>query len=523
MVRARSLILVPVMLTLGWAGESPARLYQNARKAYQKNDFIQAYALASEAAALAPGRLEYRSFANTVRMRSMLGAKAETSTVVDQGGGVSTISPAELREARQLLAPPVLRGLDGRRDFELRGDTRQLFDGVSKAFGLKVIFDRDLLAGAQAAFHLEQAGWPESLHALEALTSTFIVPVNEHVFLVAKDTAQKRAELEPVVSILLDYPEPLTPQEVQESARAVQTTFDITKMGIDNALHVVLFRDRVSRITPAAALFRQLTEHRAQIVTDIEVLLISQTSSIAYGLGLQTTYPLVFTGGLVAPVGTTYTAPTGYWAPLPSFGGGRTAMGLGISDTDMLATMSRGQTRSLLKAQLAGVDGQAAQLRVGDRYPIITSKYSNSTASTSAYATAPSVNFEDLGLTLKLTSRVHSSESVSLEVEAEMKALGSEILDDIPIISSRKLVTRVRATFGQTAILAGLFQQNISRSASGLPLFSLFSGTRDNTGSADQTHLLITLTPHLVSPPPGELPSPAIRAGTESRALTPLD
>lgn len=518
----RTLIVVIFAFLLPvWAEDTAARLYRNARKAYEKKDFIAAYLLSSEAVARDPKNSEYWEFARSVRTRAMPGLKVESTPA--PSAAASSISAADLREARQAQPPPMLRGRDELHDFNTRGDTRQLYEEVCRAYGLSVLFDRDLLPGASAPFRVEQMRWQDALHALETLTGTFIVPVNERVALIAKDNAQKRAELEPVMNVLVDYPQPLTPQEIQEAARAVQTTFDITKMGIDNALRVVLFRDRVSRLRPAVELFRQLTEHRGQMVAEVDLLLVSSTSSLAYGLGLQNASQLVFTGQLLSSLATTYTAPSGYATPLPSFGGGRTSMAIGIADTELLATMTRGQAQSLASAQLLCVDGQAAQFHVGDRYPIITAKYSNSTTNTSAYATAPSVQFEDLGLSLKITSRVHSSTEVSLEIEAEVKSLGSETVNDIPVVSNRKLATRIRTGFDETVILAGIGQSTLAQSWSGLPLVSFLPGARDNSHSLDRAQLLITVRPRLVSPPPGESPGPAIRVGSESRTLTPLD
>ena len=58
----------------------------------------------------------------------------------------------------------------------------------------------------------------------------------------------------------------------------------------------------------------------------------------------------------------------------------------------------------LLNAQMVALDGQAATLHVGDRYPIVTSGYYGATTGTgTVYTPPPTINFEDLGLVLKMT------------------------------------------------------------------------------------------------------------------------
>ena len=80
---------------------------------------------------------------------------------------------------------------------------------------------------------MENVTWTEAARSLEACTGTFIIAVTDKVGLVAKDTLPKRTELEPAMSVVIPYPEPLTPQELQEAVTAARTLFDLTKVGVD--------------------------------------------------------------------------------------------------------------------------------------------------------------------------------------------------------------------------------------------------------------------------------------------------
>ncbi len=86
------------------------------------------------------------------------------------------------------------------------------------------------------------------------------------------------------------------------------------------------------------------------------------------------------------------------------------------------------------------LDGQAATLHVGSRYPIITNTYVGNTAGSvgTVYTPPPTVNYEDLGLVLKVTPSLHDGGEMTLDLDTEFKVLGAQTSSGIPIIANRK-------------------------------------------------------------------------------------
>ena len=76
-------------------------------------------------------------------------------------------------------------------------DGRELFEEVSKAYGLEAVFDNDYQPVSAFRFQLTEADYRQALRALEVSTSSFIVPLSSRRFLVARDNPQKRTDLEP--------------------------------------------------------------------------------------------------------------------------------------------------------------------------------------------------------------------------------------------------------------------------------------------------------------------------------------
>lgn len=509
------------------AAGGAAALFRLARRAERRGDMAEAYLKASQAVALAPEAAEYWNYSQALRTRALAQLPPAPAARTEADGSGDTpvpaefrITPEELFEARRLLPPPVLRGKEETRSFRLHDSAKRLFETVARAYGIEVIFDSDYQDGPPIRFQLDGADWREALRALEAVTGSFLVPLGERLALAAKDTPQKRAELEPVMNLLLPLPESLKAQDLQEVARAVQSALDLTKVGFDLNRRLILFRDRVSKLRPAVALFEQLLPHRAQVTIEVELLAVNESSGLNLGLAARSSFPLAFAGN-PTPFST---RPQTDAARMAAFGGGRTQMAVTVVDGELFSALTRGQSLSLVQSQLRTLDGEQASLHIGDRYPVITAGFFGPAGSGgNVYRPPPTVNFEELGVVLKVTPRIHNAREITLELEAEFKSLAGAALNGIPVISNRRFASRLRTGFHEAAIVAGVESESISQSWSGLPLLALAPGLRSGTRSLERSRLLLVVRPRLEALPPVEMPVFPIRTGSETRPLTPLD
>jgi type II secretory pathway component GspD/PulD (secretin) len=341
--------------------------------------------------------------------------------------------------------------------------------------------------------------------------------------MVVKDTEQKRRETENHIVVTVPIPEPVTLQEAQELGRSVQQLMEIQRFAIDSAQRLVIFRDRASKVRPAEAVLHQLLHRKAEIAIEVELISVAKTTSFGLGLDLPTDFPLV----AFADIGRhARTLPSGILNFL-TFGGGNTYLGIGIISANLLATWSKSIGQTVLKAEIRAIDGQPANFHAGDKYPIMTLGYFGKiNPGEQVYTPPPTFNFEDLGLVLKITPKVHDSKEVSLEVEAEFKLLGSTNFNGIPVISNRKFDNRERLRFDESAVIAGLVNNTTATELSGLagavriPGLAPFFGR--TTKDRDQGELLLVIKPRLLSVPASETVPRPIFIGAESRLLTPM-
>jgi general secretion pathway protein D len=140
------------------------------------------------------------------------------------------------------------------------------------------------------------------------------------------------------------------------------------------------------------------------------------------------------------------------------------------------------------------------------------SSSTNSSANQTAY---PSADYVDLGLKIKATPRLHGDDEVTLHLEFDIKSLAGSAVNGIPILSNRSIDQTVRLREDETSVLSGIVQNNEARSISGLPWTSLVPSigdlTGENTGTNQQTEILILVTPRALRLPPHD--APALYAG----------
>jgi general secretion pathway protein D len=514
-------LIACLTLTCGLVGaaSSAEQLFRQAQKAEQSGEVVKAYLLYAQAAAADPTNITYWQHAQALRpAASLIDASPPKppsfpSDKIDQTL-FGRITNTDLEDARKPLPPPELKAARGRRDYDLRGDSKALWEQVTAALQLKVLFDADYKPTRPFRFELTGADYRDTLRALQAATDSFLVPISQRLIFVANDTTQKRREFERTAAVVVPFPEAISVQELQEIATSIRGVMGSQKLMVDTTRHLILIRDQVSKVRLAQKLIEDLLRPRAQVSIDIEILTTDLSSSLNYGLSLPTSFPLA---SFVNRTNLINYIPSGFSTFL-AFGGGASLLGFGVTDARLFATVSKSSAQSILKAQVVAVEGLPASLHVGQKYPIMTSGYfGNTSGSGTVYTPPPTINFEDLGLLLKVTPHVVGTNEVSLDLDAEFKLLGAASVDGIPVVANRQYQSKVDVMAGQWAILSGLMSAQEAKTITGLPILSYIPFLRNNTITKDVGATLIVLKPHVTVAPPSETPAVKAWAGTETR------
>ncbi len=509
---------VLLLCSSAW-GVTALELYQQAQKAEHAGETVRAYLLYAQAAASDPANLAYWERAQALRpmaslMKESQPVPADLAPEKVDRTLFGSITDQDLEQARKPLPPAILKALPGRQDFDLRGDSKALWEKIAAAFHLMVIFDTAYQPVPALRLQLDSTDYRDALRALEAATNSFLTPVSDRLLFVANDTPAKRTEYEGTAAVLIPFPETISVQELQEISTGVRGTLDMTRLMVDTQRHVILVRDRVTKVRLAEKLLQDLLRPRAQVAIEVEIMTTDQSSALSYGLSLQTSFSLV---NFSSKANLLSSIPSGI-ANFMTFGGGASLLGFGVTNANLFATVSKGSASTVLTSEIVALDGQPSTLHVGDKYPLVTNAYIGNTSGGGAVFTPPpTFSFEDLGLVLKVTPHIHGIDEVTLDLSAEFKLLGATSVDGIPVISSRKYESKTRVMTGEWAVLAGLMTSSEARTITGLPILSLIPLLRSNNVNTDYGQTLIVLKPHLLILPPSESATWRAWCGTETK------
>jgi general secretion pathway protein D len=115
----------------------------------------------------------------------------------------------------------------------------------------------------------------------------------------------------------------------------------------------------------------------------------------------------------------------------------------------------------------------------------------------------PGSEYIDLGIKVKATPTVHGENEVTLQLEFEIRALAGNNVNGIPIITNRTVSQTVRLKEGEPSIVAGLLDNQETKSLSGIPGLANLPGVGYAFGrrstSLNDTELLIVVTPRRMS------------------------
>jgi pilus assembly protein CpaC len=178
---------------------------------------------------------------------------------------------------------------------------------------------------------------------------------------------------------------------------------------------------------------------------------------------------------------------------------------IGSKDVNVLidALAQDSLARILAEPNLTVMSGEAGSFLVGGEFPIPVAQQNNTTT----------IEFKKYGVALRFVPTVMSDGRIDLHVAPEVSQLStqgavqlsaSNSSLSIPALTVRRAETSVELGSGQTFALAGLLQDNVTNSTTGVPVLgdlpiigSLF---RSNAFQRQETELVILVTPYVVRP-----------------------
>lgn len=472
------------------------------------------------------------------------------------GQATQVVPPLYQKKASQLGQPEPLLAATALHSFHLRDQPRQLIQQVFRAYGIEPLID-DSVDSVHGPIHFEidNVSFAVAARALGLATNTFYVPLDAHRVLVARDTRENRRQFmrEQVETVYLSG---LSDTELTDVENLAKNVFGVAQSAKDPATNALTLRAPEEDLDAFNTNMRGLLAGHNQVVLDTRVIQLANNNTRNTGVQLpqsisafnvyaaeqqilnanQALVQQIISSGLAAPGDTLailgillasgQVSSSLFQNGLALFGGGITQSALSPGGPVTLnLNLNSSDSRTLDDIRLRLGDNEAGTINLGTRYPIQTSSYSSLSPSlpnipgltgagasgslssllsslSGSVPTIPMIQYQDLGLKLKVTPNVMRNGDVALTVDLSITALAGSSINGNPILNNEASSSIVTLKAGEAVEVASELDQSETRAISGTPGLSEVPGMSNvignNNNMKNYSTLLIIMTPHVV-------------------------
>jgi general secretion pathway protein D len=429
-----------------------------------------------------------------------------------------------LEELRQM--PPELKPISTEPiNLKMTNDAHVVYETIAKLAGLTVLFDPDFQS-RRISVELPNVTLRQALDAVSLESKSFWKPVTSGIIFVAPDNVQKRREYEDQIVKTFYLKNTLTPQDLTEIVGGLRQLLQLQRVQQINSQNAIVIRDTPDKVAAAEKIVDDIDKERAEVMLQVSVLEVNQNRLRDLGIQPGSTAVVTFTPRTdLQPnqsTSTTGGTTTGTSTIVPQITLNNLQRlstadySITLPGAALKALLTDNDTRIVQNPEIMITDGDKASLRIGDRVPIATGAFQAGvgvgvgTAGTSLVN--PLVNtqfqYQDVGVNIDVTPRIHPDEDVSLHLDIEVSSVtGYQPIGGIlqPIISQRKIQNDIRLGNGQVSVLGGLVQHTTTKSVNGWPGFDKIPFLKyfftEQSVQNQNDEVLIVLTPHVVRMP----------------------
>ena len=412
--------------------------------------------------------------------------------------------PEKPRKVPEKLEGPVqLKGLGEPLNLSFRNDVslRSIFQTLGRVAGVNFLYD-DTFRDTNLAIDLTGKDLQQAVNFLCVASKNFSRVIDERTVIIVPDNVQKRMQYE-LNAIKTFYLSNIDASDVQmRLTQMVKTMYKVPAIQVDKNLNSVTIRDTPQAVALAEKLLRAWDKAKGEVLVDIEIMEVNRMRLNKLGIDLSSGA----LGILLNPADGSIT-DDGYFRLKNSLGERFNFGDLANYQITVPTAVARfigadSDTKIIAQPKIRGLSGEKMEYIVGQKVPIVNAQFAAIAAG--GLQTQPIVNYTltDIGITIKMTPRIHTEGEVTLEIELTVSSIAGEGIAGIPIIANREVKNTVRLKDGETNLLAGLLRDEERKSGAGitglkdLPLLGNLFSTKQKT--IEQTDVILTITPHII-------------------------
>lgn len=394
---------------------------------------------------------------------------------------------------------------------------------LAQMMKLNVVFDQmvvNQMKMIKITLELRDVTYPRALEMILKTNNLMYAQLDSRTIVVASDNPQQRMKYD-AYAVRTFY---IKNADIDQVKGAITGALSAqTKMTTVKQLNAIVVRDTPSNLEVIENMIDSLDKSKAEVLIDVNIYEVSKNDLLQ--IGNQFTTEASGSNALALP------ALGGINAQQSLLGvGARTLTGplgfaLGLPNSSISFFQNKGKAKLLASTQIHVLDNEANTVRIGQRVPIQTASLpsygtpSNQSLKQAANQSGvspndinfglgnafgvgiPQIQYENVGLNLDITPNVYEDD-VQMKMKIETTSVDSSTGKFTPTFNQRTMSSVARVKDGQTTMVAGVSQNNESKTVKGIPLIGLipilgrFFSTPETTNT--QNDVVITVTPHIL-------------------------
>jgi type II secretory pathway component GspD/PulD (secretin) len=409
------------------------------------------------------------------------------------------------------INPRSIEGVD--LTFARRTSLREIFSTLAKASGVNILLHSSF-QDASVSVDLKGLPFQKALDTLMLQNDLFYRVVDTNTIMVFKDIAQLREKYENQI-IKTYYLSNSDPQDIRQSLNALMPQL---RVFTDKRMNAIVVKARPLELAIADRVINQLDKSLPEVMVYVQLMEVTESNLAKVGL-----LPVI------GPTDDSGTYRMGATTTNVNLGGLNTSTGnLNIPSSNIQFLFpnlaldflkSNGDARLVANPNVRVLSGETGKINIGEKVSTTQSSIGipGSTGTTGTTGTTgglggisgalgqTSYNYEDVGVKIEVTPRVHFNDEVTLKIKASVTTLKAGSTPGRPDLGNRDIETVTRLKDGETAIFGGLLKDEEQKQLQGIwgltdipVLGHLFGNT--NTTKA-KTDVIMTLRCVLVRKP----------------------
>lgn len=408
------------------------------------------------------------------------------------------------------------------RSFHLEGDAQEVIRTAFGAYGIQVAGAPSINGtGRVLRFDMDDADLATMAADLGAITHFFFTPVNRHLVMALPDEKTFRSHFDRSITETIEIPN-VTGQDKASVEGLLTNVFGITGPTFDG--NRVTIRASPEVISEVRQTLSKLFRPESQVLLQIKVYTLSRSHDRNLGVALPAKIVVfnvlseaeslissnasvvqeIINAGLASSGDTLtiaelliaggYAGNSVLGSSSLYFGGGYTSTGVQFDSVTANASLSETTVQKLQETTLQLVEDDTGKLRIGERYPVLSSStkvVTGSSSGSSASSSTPSIQYEDLGLTLEAKAHIEKGDVIVLHLHEIVRGLNGSSINNIPVLDTQEFSSDLSVPADASSVVVSNLSKTQARAIQGL-----FGAIPTNPSlTVNDSELVVTVTP----------------------------